>query len=124
MGGRTPRVVSSRISRFLKPFLSGVSGGASRLVGELFSGMLVSGSGLLSRIGRCIADGTTLPHREKRFSRGLDQRGWWQEAIGNRVLERGVARVGAEDLIVVDLVGPLQALCQEDGVSGHGAGRQ
>ena len=103
MSGRTPRVVSSRLRTFLKPFLSGLPGGACRLVGELFSGMLASGSCLLSEIGRCIADGTTLPHREKRFSRGLDQRGWWEEALGHRVLARGVARVGGEDLIAVDL---------------------
>ena len=103
MNGRTPRVISSRIRRFLKPFLSGLSRGVSRLVGELFSGMLASNSCLLSEIGRRIEDGTTLPHREKRFSRGLDQRGWWQEALQRRVLERGVGQVGAEDLIAVDL---------------------
>jgi hypothetical protein len=65
--------------------------------------MLASNSCLLSEIGRRIEDGTTLRHREKRFSRGLDQRGWWEEALQRRVLERGVGQVGAEDLIAVDL---------------------
>ena len=103
MNGRTPRVISSRIRRFLKPFVGGLSKGVSRLVGEVFTGMLASGRCLLSEIGRRIEDGTTLPHREKRFSRGLDQRGWWQEALQHRVLERGVRQVGREDLIAVDL---------------------
>ena len=73
------------------------------MVGEVFTGMLASSSCLLSEIGRCIRDETTLPHREKRFSRGLDQRGWWQEALARRVLARGVKRVRQQDLIAVDL---------------------
>jgi len=103
VNGGTPRVISSRIRRFLKPFVGGLSKGVSRLVGEVFTGMLASNSCLLSEIGRRIEDGTTLPHREKRFSRGLDQRGWWQEALQHRVLERGARQVGREDLIAVDL---------------------
>jgi len=88
---------------FLKPFLGDLSAGVSRLVGELFGGMLLSGSCLLSEIGRRVQDETTLPHREKRFSRGLDRRGWWQEALRRRVLVCGVRHVGREDLIAVDL---------------------
>ena len=76
MQGRTQKSISSRIRKFLNPFVEDLSRGVSRLVGELFSGMLISGSCLLSQIGRRIEDDTTLPHREKRFSRGLDQRGW------------------------------------------------
>jgi len=98
-----PRLVSSRMRGFLKPFLEGLSGGASRLVGELFVGMLASGSSLLIRVGRCIADGTTLPHREKRFSRGLDHGGWWQDALRYRVLESAARAVGKHDLIAVDI---------------------
>jgi len=103
MHERTPRVISSRIRRFLQPFMGGLSKGVSRLVGEVFTGMVASGSCLLSEIGRRVQDETTLPHREKRFSRGLDRRGWWQEALHRRVLERGVLHVGREDLIAVDL---------------------
>jgi len=65
--------------------------------------MLASGSCLLSQIGRRIQDGTTLAHREKRFSRGLDRRGWWQEALRRRLLARAAGDVGREDLIAVDL---------------------
>jgi len=86
MHERTPRVISSRIRRFLQPFMGGLSKGVSRLLGEVFTGMVASGSCLLSEIGRRVQDETTLPHREKRFSRGLDRRGWWQEALHRRVL--------------------------------------
>jgi hypothetical protein len=95
--------ISARAKRFLKPFLQDLSGSAQRLVGELFQGMLASGRCLLSEIGRQIEDHTTLPHREKRFSRGLNHPGWWEEALCRRLLQHGAAQVGREDLVAVDL---------------------
>ena len=103
MARPTRSYISSRMGEFLKPLMRDLSGGVFRLVGELFGGMLISGSCLLSEIGRRIRDETTLPHREKRFSRGLDRRGWWQDALRHRLLGRGVRQVGREDLIAVDL---------------------
>jgi len=73
------------------------------VMGEVFTGMLASRSCLLSEVGRSIQDETTLPHREKRFSRELDRRGWWQEPLAQCVLARGVRQVGQEDPIAVDL---------------------
>lgn len=103
MSQRTYQSISSRTRRFLEPFLRDLSSGPARLVGELFQGMLASGRSLLSEIGRYICDGTTLPHREKRFSRGLDRPGWWQDAVRHRLLERGARGVRGHDLIAVDI---------------------
>jgi len=94
---------SAGIRRFLKDYVDQMRPCVARLVGELFGGMLAGGSTLLSEVGRCIKDETTLAHREKRLSRALARPGWWQDALRGRLLRHGADEVGRDDLIAVDI---------------------
>jgi hypothetical protein len=99
------RKISSRQRRFLKKFTEILDGPRARLLEDLFAGISVSGSTLLTQIARALKEPIDLIYTEKRLSRGLGNPRFdvAAEKVAGRMLELAAARVREDEVIAVDV---------------------